>query len=120
MDLDNPNYWFGGNFSRELNNGWIMKKGDIEVRTQLHRYPASSKNNRIHQIDVVLDVRDDKKTDRIESSHRIRVLLPEEFKDIVSKEKSFEFLECYGDFDLERKLDESKDSWRMIAVLRRG
>lgn len=118
VDLDNPNYWFGQDFSQELHNDWEMVDGSIRVRVRLHRFPIASKN-KIHRVKISLDVRDGEKEYKNESYHDGRVLFPEDFRKIVNAENSFELLKYYGDFDLKQESDDSKKSWRMIAVLRK-
>lgn len=118
VDLDNPEYWFGEDSSQELYNEWKMQDGDIEVKTQLHRYPIDSEN-RIHRVKTTLGIRDGEKRDRSETYHDVRALFPDEFRDIINAENNFELLEYYGDFSLEQKLDSGENSWRIIAALLR-
>jgi len=50
---------------------------------------------------------------------RTRLLLPQEFRALVSASDVFDTVGAYSDFDLSQPFDRETLSWRMVSVLKR-
>lgn len=58
-------------------------------------------------------------TEEILLDRKQRVYLYQEFRALVESAGGFEMVNCYGAFNPDRTIDNTKRSWRMIPVLRR-
>jgi len=101
-------------------NAWIETKEDIEVEVDWDN-ERSLVNIMTHQITSkpVIKVRDKTGSFVINMKDKYRIFLYQELQLLVLQSEIFETVGTFGSFRLENEFDNSKDSWRMIFVLRR-
>jgi len=101
-------------------NAWIETVGDIEVEVDWDN-ERSSVDIITHQItsSPIIKVKDGNNSFTITMKDKYRIFLYQEMLLMIAQSNLFETLGTYGSFMLDNDFDNSKDSWRMIFVLRR-
>lgn len=101
-------------------NTWIESSGEIEVEVDWDRMRTD--------VDVLTHqtkssphilVKDGEKSISIEMEDKYRIYLYQEMRLMIHCNGRFELVDARGSFKLDNPLDDSRDSWRMILVLRR-
>jgi SAM-dependent methyltransferase len=101
-------------------NTWEIYGDDFYLECILHfeQEPVDSVTQTQKTTKRVLITRNEQTEEHL--LHRIqRVYLFQEFKSLVRNAGGLELVSCYGTFNPDRLLDNSKRSWRMIPILRR-
>jgi len=74
----------------------------------------------VHQTRVTMKIREkDQKMQTFEFNDPYRIIPYQEFLLLIELSKKFKYLGSYGKFSLNKKLDNTEKSWRMIAVLQK-
>jgi SAM-dependent methyltransferase len=101
-------------------NTWEIYGDDFYLECILHfaQEPLNSVTQTQKSTKRVTITRNDKTEEHL--LHRTqRVYLFQEFKALVHNAGGLEMVACFGTFNTDRPLDDSKRSWRMISILRR-
>ncbi len=101
-------------------NSWIESDGAIEVEVDWDN-ERSKVDLLTHIITTrpIIKVRDGKKEFTIEMEEKFRVFLFQEIVHYIQCSEQFELVNFFGSFRFDKPLDDTKDSWRMILVLRK-
>lgn len=101
-------------------NSWVETDEDVEVEV-VWDYNRSPINVITHQVvsNPQISVKDGDQDLSIDMHDRYRIYLYQEMRLIIACSQCFELVDACGSFKLDNPLDDSKDSWRMILVLRR-
>jgi hypothetical protein len=74
----------------------------------------------VHQTRVTMKVKENgRKRKTFTFTDPYRIIPYQEFMLLIECSRKFRYLGSYGKFDLRKKMDNSKASWRMIAVLQK-
>ena len=101
-------------------NSWVETEGSIEVEVEWDN--ERSKVDLITHIvstKPLIKVRDDGRELTIKMEEKFRVFLYQEILHFIHCSEHFELVNAFGSFRFDKPLDNSKDSWRMILVLRK-
>lgn len=99
---------------------WEIQHDDLYIECDLnHKQKALDPIAQTQGYTIRIDVTKNDKVSTYYLDRKIRVYLLHEFRALVQAAGGFEWVECYGAFNPERRLDNSKRSLRMIPVLRR-
>ncbi len=116
-------FWIPAQWDKISNeiHQWEQTEGDRTVRVFYVQHPESI--DPIHQTfedELVFEVLENGQRQEIRGGRtRTRLILPQEFKALAAASGSFDVAGFYGEFDMERPLDVSSLSWRMISVLKK-
>ncbi len=101
-------------------NTWVETKGDVSVEVDWDR-ARTNVDILTHQIESSprILVTDGDQTIVIEMRDKYRIYLYQEMRLIVRCNRRFELVDARGSFKLDNPLDNSRDSWRMILILRK-
>ncbi len=101
-------------------NTWVESDGEVEVEVDWDR-GRTDVDILTHQTESSphISVRDGDKTFSIDMHDKYRIYLFQEIKLMLNCNGKFELVDARGSFKLDNPLDNSRDSWRMILVLRR-
>ena len=101
-------------------NAWVESRGGVEVEVDWDHLRTS--------VDIITHqtgsnpkilVRDGDQSISIDMSDRYRIYLYQEMRMLIDGSGAFELMDACGSFKLDNPLDDSRDSWRMILVLKR-
>ncbi|NOY23010.1 MAG: class I SAM-dependent methyltransferase [Acidobacteria bacterium] len=101
-------------------NVWIESRGQIEIEVDWDRERTD--------VDVLTQqvessphivVKDGEKILSIDMCDKYRIYLYQEMRLLIQCNGRFELVDSRGSFKLDNPLDNSRDSWRMVLVLRR-
>lgn len=101
-------------------SAWEIQRDDLYLECDLQHEmeeldPIRQKQKSVMRIDITRG----EKVDRYLLARTQRVYLYNELRALVECATDFELIKCFGSFNFERKLDNSRRSWRMIPVLRK-
>jgi len=101
-------------------NAWVESRGDVEVEVDWDRdrTPVDVLTHQTSSHPRIL-VRDKDRTISIDMYDKYRIYLYQELDLLVRCSGKFDLVDSRGSFKLDNPLDDSRDSWRMIVVLRR-
>jgi len=101
-------------------NSWIESRGEIEVEVDWDR-KRTDVDVLTHQTESSphITVKDGEKSLSIDMRDKYRIYLYQEMRLLIQCNGGFELVDARGSFKLDNPLDNSRDSWRMILVLRR-
>ena len=100
---------------------WEQSEGGTSVRVFYLQHPESvDPVNQTFEDELVFVVEDNGKSQEIRGERtRTRLVMPQEFRALVEASGVFEIVGTFSDFDLEKPLEPSCVSWRMITVLKK-
>ncbi|PJB83945.1 MAG: hypothetical protein CO090_00400 [Acidobacteria bacterium CG_4_9_14_3_um_filter_49_7] len=101
------NTWMESSDQVEVEVDWDRERTNVDVLT--HQTQSSP-----HII-----VKDGEKSFSIDMRDKYRIYLYQEMRLMIQCNGRFELVDARGSFKLDNPLDNSRDSWRMILVLRR-
>ena len=101
-------------------NSWIESEGSIEVEVEWDN-ERSSVDLLTHIVTTkpIIRVRDNNEELEIKMEEKFRIYLYQEILHYIDCSEQFELVNSFGSFRFDKPLDNSKDSWRMILVLRK-
>lgn len=101
-------------------NTWIESRGQIEVEVDWDQ-SRTDVDVLTHQTESFphIVVKDGDKSLSINMRDKYRIYLYQEMRLMIQCNGRFELVDARGSFKLDNPLDNSRDSWRMILVLRR-
>ena len=101
-------------------NAWEIFEEDYSLECELH-VNASPLDpiTQCQRSTLRIEITRGDQVEEHEIERNQRVYLYQELQALVCCAGGFEIVACYGGFNPDRKLDDSKRSWRMIPVLRR-
>lgn len=101
-------------------NVWVEQDGEIEVEVDWDhlRSPVDVITHQTGSNPKIM-VRDGEQVMSIEMTDRYRIYLYQEMRMFIDSSGVFELMDACGSFKLDNPLDDSRDSWRMILILRR-
>ena len=100
---------------------WEQTKDDTTVRVFYLQHPESiDPVSQTFEDELVFAVEENGQSREIHGERtRTRLILPQEFRALVVASGAFELLGLFSEFDLDKPLDVSSGSWRMISVLQK-
>jgi len=100
---------------------WEQTEGDTKVRVFYLQHPESiDPVNQTFEDELVFTVEEPGQSREIRGTRtRTRLIMPQEFRALVGVCGAFEVVGTFSDFDLEKVLEPSCVSWRMITVLKK-
>jgi len=100
---------------------WEQTEGRTTVRVFYLQHPESV--DPVHQTfedELVFAVEDGEQSREIRGTRaRTRLLMPQEFRALVEVSGCFDIAGTFSEFDLDKPLEPSSMSWRMITVLKK-
>ncbi len=101
-------------------NTWIESRGQIEIEVDWDR-ERTDVDVLTQQIESSphIVVKDGEKNLSIDMRDKYRIYLYQEMRLLIQCNGRFELVDSRGSFKLDNPLDNSRDSWRMVLVLRR-
>ena len=101
-------------------NAWAESSGGVEVEVDWDhlRTPVDVITHQTGSNPKIL-IRDAGQVMSIEMTDRYRIYLYQEMRMLIEASGAFELVDACGSFKLDNPLDDSRDSWRMILVMRR-
>ncbi len=101
-------------------NSWVETDGNIEIEVDWdnERTPVDILTH-IVTTKPIIKVIDGEKEININMVEKFRIYLYQEIVHFVECSSEFEIVNSFGSFRFDKPLDNSKDSWRMILVLRK-
>ncbi len=100
---------------------WEQTQGDTTVRVFYLQHPESiDPVTQTFEDELIFAVEEDGHSREIHGERtRTRLLMPQEFRALVKASGAFELLGLFSEFDLDKPLESSSASWRMVSVLQR-
>lgn len=100
---------------------WEQTQGTTTVKVLYLQHPESvDPLTQTFEDELVFEVREGEAVKTIRGGRtRTRLLLVQEFRLLVEHAGVFELVGTFSDFDLEKPLEQTPPSWRMISVLRK-
>lgn len=100
---------------------WEQTESGTTVRVFYLQHPESADPvAQTFEDELVFEVVEDGQTQTIRGGRtRTRLLMPQEFRALVTASGAFETVGAFGDFDLAQPFDRETLSWRMVSVLKR-
>ncbi|MEM0481171.1 MAG: class I SAM-dependent methyltransferase [Candidatus Aenigmatarchaeota archaeon] len=102
-------------FQKVTLDSWKEKRGNIEVKID-YKELEFDWNNQILKRKWKFEIKEGNKRKAIEEIFEHRVIFPQEFY-LFSKLSKFKLIKLFGDFF--KEIDNTKNSWRIIVVLRK-
>ncbi len=101
-------------------NSWVELNEDIEVEVDWDN-ERSEINLLTHIVTTrpIIRIKDKKKQLTIKMEEKFRIYLYQEILHFVKCSEHFELVNAFGSFRFDKPLDNTRDSWRMILVLRK-
>ena len=101
-------------------NAWEIFDEDCSVVCELHVDPSPlDPITQCQSSTMRIAITRGDKVEEYKITRKQRVYLYQELRSLIGWVGGFEMVACYGGFNPERPLDNSKRSWRMVPVLRR-
>ncbi len=100
---------------------WEQTEGDTTVKVFYLQHPETiDPVTQTFEDELVFTVEEDGTTQEIRGGRtRTRLIMPQEFHSLVEASGAFDLVETLAEFDLEKPLDASSGTWRMISVLKK-
>jgi SAM-dependent methyltransferase len=100
---------------------WEQTEGQTRVRVFYLQHPDSiDPVSQTFEDELVFVVEDAGQSQEIRGGRtRTRLIMPQEFRALVEASGEFDVVGTFADFDLEKPLDQSSSSWRMVTVLKK-
>ncbi len=101
-------------------NSWVEVSGDVEIEVDWdnNRKPVDLFTH-IVSAEPKIRIKDKGKEFEINMVEKFRIYLFQEILHYIKCSGVFELVASFGSFRFDKPLDNSKDSWRMILILRR-
>jgi SAM-dependent methyltransferase len=118
FEANHPRDTFG--VGKSTHNDWEARRGDTIVRSRWGLDDISfDPITQIAHSKVKIEIERDGQIDKLEFTNIDRTLTHQELKLILTQSGVFEAVDWLGALDPDKPFDNSKQSWRMIPVLRR-
>lgn len=100
---------------------WEQAEGDTTVRVFYLQHPESiDPVTQTFEDELVFVVEEAGASQEIRGERtRTRLVMPQEFRALVEASGAFEIVGTFADFDLDKPLEPSTLSWRMVSVLKK-
>ena len=100
---------------------WEQSEGGTTVRVFYLQHPESADPvNQTFEDELVFSIEDHGTSREIRGERtRTRLIMPQEFRALVEASGAFEIVGTFSDFDLDKILEPSCVSWRMVTVLKK-
>jgi len=118
MELNHPRDLLGNKSSAP--NEWIEERDDIKVEISWDfKNSPLDYISQVYNVDGRMKVKHGDEESVLESKEKIRIYLFQEIKALISLSGWMNLVKAFGAFNIDRPLDNSEESWRMILVLRK-
>lgn len=100
---------------------WEQARDKTTVRVFYLQHPESvDPIAQTFEDELIFEVHEEEKVKEIRGGRtRTRLVMPQEFRLLAQQSGVFDILSTHGEFDLNKRLDPSSLSWRMISVLKK-
>ncbi len=116
-------FWIPTNWEQIANEiyQWEQTQGDTTVRVFYLQHPESvDPISQTFEDELVFVVEEGGTSREIRGERtRTRLIMPQEFRALVEASGAFDLAGTFADFDLDKPIEPSCLSWRMISVLKR-
>ncbi len=97
---------------------WAIKKNGLTIEVKWEETPLDLKNQMIREI-ITLKIKEKEKSRDLREEITFKFLLLTEFSKIITKNRKFEFIGRFNNFDLNQPLKQATKINRPITILRR-
>jgi SAM-dependent methyltransferase len=117
IELPHPRDLFAAGKSTE--NRWTIEKDGLKVTTDWGSESKLDPLTEIEDVTVRYTTESEDKTEAFESHTQNRHISAGLVRALIENSGRFKIASMYGDLKLDQPFDDSKESWRMILVLRK-